>query len=362
MRRLAGSFLVFAATTLVCFLAIELAFRAYSGIPILSFTDWRSARILAVELAPYVEYDPLLGWKAKDNFTSDDPSAIQTLAYGIRKNSPDDQSIRTGGALVVGDSFAIGALVKESETWPSQLEQIIGVPVINAAAGSYGLDTDVLRVEQLLPIVKPKILIVGGAQGVYLLSFTSYGWGKPYFTIDDHGELALHNNPVPEPGHNNTVSLAKRLASYSYVLDFLMTRYAPLLWFSDSDKEFNEVPTDKVRLGCALLRRLKADADSYNARSMLVMQHGADADIAAETDEQLSVARCARQLGFIVVDEHPLINDMAQKDPAVIDTLFLREHGVRGHMTAKGNRLIAELVAAAIREHEITVTGSAEVR
>jgi hypothetical protein len=60
------------------------------------------------------------------------------MEYGIRKNAPDDRRVRTGGALVVGDSFSLGALVGDRETWPAQLEQILGLPVINAAANSYG--------------------------------------------------------------------------------------------------------------------------------------------------------------------------------------------------------------------------------
>jgi hypothetical protein len=355
---------VLAVTTVACLLAVELGFSAYSGVPVLSLADWRSQHILEVEAAPFVEYDPLLGWKHKDNYLLNDSSWFSTLDYGVRKNQPGDDHIRTGGALVVGDSFAAGGLVKDFESWPAQLEQIIGIPVINGAVGSYGLDVDVLRAEQLLPIVRPKILIVGTQQGISLVGYTSFAWSKPYFTVEDGGErLTLHNSPVPPPGHNRReVSIIKRAAGHSYVIDFLMTKYAPLSWFSDHDKEWTEIPTDKVRLSCALLRRLKADTEHYGALPVLVLQHGPREDAAIEADEEISVARCGQQIGFVVVDEHGPIHALLQADPGAIERLFLREQGVFGHMTPQGNRLIAELVAAAIKEHEIPLTGSAEAQ
>jgi hypothetical protein len=336
---------ILATNILICAIVLEFAFRAYSGVTF-SLQDFRSQRILAVERGPYIEYDPLLGWKYVDHYSNDKPPfPLSTIEYGIRRNSSADSNIRSGGALVVGDSFTMGAFVADDETWPAQLERLLGIPVLNAAVASYGIDTNVLRAEQLLPIVKPKLLIVGSTQGVYLLSFTSFNWSKPYFTMDDKGTLRLRNNPVPLPGHDrDKVSIAKRIFSYSYVVDYLMNRFAPLVWLSAADRQFKEIPTDKVHLACALLRRLKNDAEHFGARAILVLQHGADADMAKETDEQIAVAACAKQLGFMVIDEYQTIHAILQSNSMTIEELYLREDGLWGHMTPKGNRLIAEIV------------------
>ena len=361
---------IFSITSVLCIALLEIGFRAYSGTPILSLTDWRSQHILAMEAGPFLEYDPLIGWKMTDHYsfqgggTTELPSVINTIEYGVRKNQASDYQIRQGGILAVGDSFTAGSGVKDSDTWPAKLEQLVGLPVINAAAGAYGIDTNVLRAEQLLPVVRPKILIVGSAGGVYLVSFTSYGWSKPYFTIDDKENITLHNNPVPAPGHNrHKVSVAKRILSYSYVVDFLMTKYSSLFWFSESDQEWTEIPTDKVRLSCALLKRLKTSAEAYGTQMVLMLlQHGADDNVAPETDEQVSFARCAREIGFAVVDEYATIHEMS-KDPEVLKTLYFRKpDNTYEHMTPKGNQLIAELIAAELKKHAVDIVSTAEAK
>jgi hypothetical protein len=46
---------------------------------------------------------------------------LNTIALGIRKNRASDSDVRTGGVLVVGNSFAIGSQVNDEETWPAHL-------------------------------------------------------------------------------------------------------------------------------------------------------------------------------------------------------------------------------------------------
>ena len=66
--------------------------------------------------------------------------------------------------------------------------------------------------------------------------------------------------------------------------------------------------------------------------------------MAKETDEQIAVAACAKQLGFMVIDEYQTIHAILQSNSMTIEELYLREDGLWGHMTPKGNRLIAEIV------------------
>jgi hypothetical protein len=82
-------------------------------------------------------YDPVLGYYNKPdrrgaNFT--------TSAMGVHLNhtlQPGDPSppLPTGGILAVGDSFVFGSEANDNESWPAYLEQILGVPVVNGAAG-----------------------------------------------------------------------------------------------------------------------------------------------------------------------------------------------------------------------------------
>src|SRR5262245_33541155 len=51
--------------------------------------------------------------------------------------------------LATGDSFAYGAEVEDSEAWPSYLQEMLGVRVLNGGVPGYGLDQTVLRTERL---------------------------------------------------------------------------------------------------------------------------------------------------------------------------------------------------------------------
>ena len=50
--------------------------------------------------------------------------------------------------LAVGDSFTFGDEVKDDETWPAHLQQLLGRRVLNAGVSGYGFDQIVLRAEK----------------------------------------------------------------------------------------------------------------------------------------------------------------------------------------------------------------------
>jgi hypothetical protein len=351
MRRakaLLADIVLLLVTCVMCIAALELGFRAYSGVPLFKFANWRSAHVLTMEAAPFVQYDPVLGWTHEAYFSS--PS-FNTIAYGVRKNHPSDQTVRTGGILVVGDSFTAGSDVSDSESWPAQLEDMVDVPVINAAIGSYGIDQMMLRAEMLLPVVRPKVVVLGSEQAIGLVGYSSFAWSKPYFTLQD-GKLVQHNDPVPPPGADRKqVRRLKRILGYSYLADQLMTKYDPLYWFSDADKQWTRVPIDEADVSCALLKRLKADVEAQDARLIVLLQHGGDANIKGELERDVLVARCAKAMGITVVDEYETLHVLAQ-NPQEFASLYHRANpsAPYGHMTAKGNRIVAGLVAAAVRQ------------
>src|SRR5262245_20201393 len=141
------------------------------------------------------QYDPNLGWRVGSNLSS---NSFNSLEHGIRKNQETDDRIRTGGALAVGDSFTAGSEVHDEASWPAQLERLTGMPVINAGAGGYGTDQIIMRAEELLPIVKPRVLVIGMLEGdIERSGYSSQGAAKPYYTIEND-QLVLHNVPVPQ--------------------------------------------------------------------------------------------------------------------------------------------------------------------
>jgi lysophospholipase L1-like esterase len=347
-----SNILLFLGTVVVCALGLELGFRAYSDVPILRFIDWRQAHRASIEQAGVAIYDPRLGWTMRDGYAS---ASMNLIEQGIRKNQPSDTEIRTGGVLVVGDSFTAGSQVNDDGTWPAQLEKRLGTPVINAGIGGYGIDQMVLRAEQLLPIVRPKILIVGTQdQGILRVKFSSYGRPKPYFSVEA-GALLAHNDPVPrytiDPDRESPLL---RIMGYSYIADRIMGIYEPDDWYTQDGQHFIEAPVDDVAVSCRLLERLRQDADGYGARPLMVMQYGGPLRLmSAPPPFAEKVMQCARAAGIDVVDEFEPLHGIAEHDIDEFKKLYVMVDDPAqpyGHMSVLGNRQIAELIAAALRE------------
>ncbi len=353
---LAANLLLVAVTVLVTLVVIEIGFRIVKGLPVLKLVNWRTERVVVDRLGEFkAQADPVLGWVTRPHNRAD---GYTTLEHGIRRNF-DENSVRTGGVLAVGDSFTEGWEVKDHETWPALLEKKTGVPVINAGVGAYGTDQIILRAEQLLPIVKPKTLIVGFLEEDILRAGHSvFGVPKPYFTLEDgalkyHAPLAIQTRgagAVLSPFDKGI----RNVLGYSAAADHLLARLDPDYWYGAGTHDgYRKVKNDAVAVTCALLQRLKARTDREGVRTILFMQYHATQIV--EDDEPGSdaqrVAACARAAGMRVVDQFEPLDQIAESEPEAMGEYYHR-HGpeLYGHMTAKGNQHAAELLAQALRE------------
>jgi hypothetical protein len=325
-------------------------------VALFEFPDWRERSVTAMTMSSSSEYEPLLGWKIKDHLNTPE---LGTLEYGIRKNQESDSSIKIGGVLAVGDSFTAGSEVMDWETWPAQLEALLGKPVINAGAGGYATDQILLRAEQLLPIARPRVLVVGFLdQDILRASYSVFGRPKPYFTIE-RGALVLHNSPVPHSIDSESVgffedhlaSLAA-LMSRSLVVDRLMATNYPEIWHAAVGQSFRRIDNDDVDVTCALLARVKQAADAASTRMLLLMQYGGGRIRVADAPpgDSLMVEECARSAGIQVVDEFATLKAIWRQDTAAFKKLYMvRPDGqTLGHMSAAGNAQIAMLLAHTI--------------
>jgi hypothetical protein len=344
-----------ASAAMVCVLvvfgcaAVEFGYRLHSQRSVLTLDNWRAGRIEYQTFGIAGKFDPLLGWVSKEWQEGD---GHNTVAHGLRRDPQErEDQIQAGAILAVGGDFAHGGRdVDDDETWPALLERLLGRRVLNGAVAGYATDQIVLRAEQLLPLLRPKTLIVGFVgEEIARASLSSYGSSKPYFTLES-GELKYH---PPAPLIAATPAWRARVRDvlgYSAVLDVVLGLVAPHYWTGTAGQPvFKRIDNDPVGVTCALLARLKRRTDADGIRLLLFMQHGQRVVTQKEQpgEDAKKVAQCATTTGIEVVDQFEALRALAfpSRDG-------LRDHYAKGLMSAKGNQHAAELLARAIDKQQ----------
>jgi hypothetical protein len=335
----------------LCFVALELALRVASGEPLIPSENLIARKVALLRVHVSNEYDPLLGWVLKPNM--DSPGGVSTLAYGIRRNGPGPQPILDGAILTSGDSFTAGSEVLDHESWPAYLEQRLGMPTLNAAAGAWGSDQIVLRVEQLVPIVHPSMVVVSFlVDDLQRSRYRVYAGGnKPYFTIAD-GELVHHNHPVPPfSGRRDELGPTRSILGHSLLVSWTMERVGYSAWWRDGSVYKRARHVDVVAVNTLLMKRLKRALDAQGISLTFLMQYGGSqvAEWGAQPDYALQVLENFRALGVDCVNTwEPLQEIYTQQGEEALKALYvMHEDGkVYGHMSGAGNQFIAALLAA----------------
>lgn len=328
--------------------ALEVGYRVHTDRPVLTLQNWRAERISDLRFGVQGRFDVELGWAPRDAHQS---PGYSTLRSGIRRNHAETD-VRTGGILAVGDEFTnSGDDVADDETWPAQLERLIGAPVLNGGVPGYATDQIVARAERLLPLAQPETIVVALFQeSIRRAGFSVFGEPKPYCTME-LDELACH--PPPQPADEQPApdwpGKARDALGYSAILDVVLAYVVPVYWLGDAGAgAFRTVDNDPVAVTCALLARLKRRADAGRIRVLLLMQHARKAvtDRAEPGEAARKVSACAGAMGLEVVDQFPTLHAVATALPAALDNLYLPGDGAsEGRMSPQGNRATADLLA-----------------
>jgi hypothetical protein len=322
-----------AATLLV----LELGARLLTG----SLASWGPAADVGADSIAYPDlgYVPRAGLavRVREGFE------VHTLAHGIRSNGDQRPKRARPITLVVGDSFAFGDEVLDSETWPAALERAIDAPVVNAALAGFGLDQSVLRAERLAPIVRPDRIVVSFIPhdvrrcGMSIWS----GYAKPWFDVDA-GRLRAHlmcRRAVWRQAIAPTLSRSVLIDSLFY--DALRR---------DGPDTFEHHRGDEV--ACLLLDRLVALGRERRASVLLLAQPQTplptdaryapdDGDPRSDAELASIVIDCAKARQLAVADA---ISTVAALPPARRESLFRG----KGHNSPEGNLVIAEIVREAL--------------
>jgi hypothetical protein len=320
-------------------LLLELGARALTG----SLASWTPA----ADVGAHSIADPDLGYVPRDNLAVRvrEGFEVHTRRHGIRSNGDQRPSRPRPITLVVGDSFAFGDEVLDSETWPAALERAIDAPVLNAAVPGFGLDQSVLRAERLAPLVAPDRIVASFVpHDVRRCAMSIWSrHAKPWFDVDS-GRLHLHPMLARAMWRQ---SIAPAL-SRSVLIDSLFHDVLR----GDGPDTFEHHRGDEV--ACLLLDRLTMLGRERGATVVLLAQPQTPfpADPRYPTDpgdprpdaELASIViACAERRALPLVNA---ISAVAALPAARRDTLF----GGQGHNTPEGNRVIAEIVREAL-EH-----------
>ena len=342
-RRVGWAALYVIATTVICVLALDIALRAWFGLPIFTLQDWRALQRNVLQTG--MQYDALLGWVPRANIGG---PTYNTLDHGIRKNSGAQETLATGAILAVGDSYTAGSEVRDEDTWPAQLEKTLGRRVLNAGVMGYGVDQSTLNAERLLPILKPRIVLVGiYEEDIFRTTYRSYNAPKPYFVVRD-GEWRHGNNPVPTAATSEPEPLYKTALSRLLSAHLLLQRYRAW-WFTGPGMRFEQVSQAPVETSCHMLERLHRRLAAEDIVGVVVLQYSAWLYSSHKPRPWYmeQVRACAGKLGYDVVDEFDHVDAIARESLDRLKQHYMMDPSgkVYGHMSATGNRLVAGIIA-----------------
>lgn len=375
LRQIAPSAAMATIAVLVSFLFAEIAARIINNVPPLSTSNWVAEALEAGTENLTSVYDSELGWKARENMrrvgdSANHPAApdfshvtVTTNSQSLRMNSantPIREEAPLGAIFAVGDSFTWGSEVSDHETYPAHLEDILNRPVLNAAYGGWGLDQMYLRSKELAPDLKPSLIILSPLSDDHLRNaFRRYGRAfKGYYDLTEDGGLELQGLPVPRnSGAARDVGALQSVLGHSYFIFWAMQVLGQQeMWvnrnlLTDQVHSFEE----SVEISCRLFPRFQALAAEYGADLLYVQIYGST-EILQGNQHWYSTQglECARKAGIRSVDTYDALASVLQQEgkDALLTHYSVWKDGRVGHMSSKGNRLVASTIAEALKSEE----------
>ena len=340
-----------------CIFAIivcEISLRIYFGKNVFELIDYQRSKTIPIDISGLSVYDEDIGWKLRPGIRTD---GFNTLDHGIRRNSVAHERTREGGILVSGASFTAGSEVVDEFAWPAQLEQLTQISVDNVSAGGYALDQIVIRTEEMMPIIKPSIVIVDVSPGLIFASkYSVNGMPKPYFTLED-GELVKHNFPVPKYVKLKDRSFLRNFYRYSLIFDRAFATLFPKKYTLTPGAV--DIGNDHIAVSCALFERLKKVTDKSNAKLGVVWQYGGGfmSQVKPKPIEATSVQDCLRANNIQFIDEYDRLRRLLEKkDKSFTSQYMPHPGGTFGHKSPKGNLDVAQDVMSLLERLNPTAT------
>jgi lysophospholipase L1-like esterase len=305
------------------------------------------------------KYDSLLGWAHEPGQegifeTPQFRTVVRINDNGLRDRPHSyERQNDTERILVLGDSFAWGYGVEESERFSQLLETSMDVEVINAGVSGYSTDQELLwyKSEGIKYETDLVILVVAGNDvGDNDQQLVSTIYYKPKFVLQD-GQLVLRGYPVPKTSLQGrfVYSLSQRSA-LGY---FLVQRYFDVRSLFGKVKVNSDhgslpasamsVPTEPFKLTIAIIDEIRKTAESRKAKFIIVTTDRWWNSPSRETYQDF--INTLRTEGFLVVD----VEAMPGFDPE--EMLIPND----GHWSRAGHQFVAAEIKDSIESNQLLI-------
>ena len=339
-------FLIIISTLLALFLS-EIALRVMGLEPL----------YVSPERDRFWKYDPVLGWAHQPGQEGIFETRQFRTLVRINENGFRDRShsfarqSEIERILVLGDSFAWGYGVEESERFSQLLEKSPDVEVINAGVSGYSTDQELLWYQREGIRYDTDLVILaftGNDVGDNNQELVSTIYYKPRFVLEG-GQLVATGNPVPKTSPQGR--LIYSLSQRSALTFFLVQRYFDLLSIygkieANSDHASSPVSginaePEPFKLTIALIAEMRKMAESRKAKFMIVATdrwwNGPSGTTYKDFVEAL------RAQGFLVLD----VESMPGFDP---EEMLIPDDG---HWNQSGHEFVAEKIKDLIESNHL---------
>ena len=303
------------------------------------------------------KYDPLLGWAHEPGQegifkTPQFRTVVRINEKGLRDDQHSyERQNDIERILVLGDSFAWGYGVEESERFSQLLEKSLGVEVINAGVSGYSTDQELLwyRSEGIKYETDLVILVLAGNDvGDNDQQLVNTIYYKPKFVVEE-GQLVPIGYPVPKTSPQGIFIYS--LSQHSSLAYFLIQRYFDLHTVYRKIKANSDLAVSPVsgkgaeqepfELTIALIDEMRNIAESRKAKFMIVTTDRWWNHPSRETYKDL--INSLQSEGFLVLD----VESMPGFEPEVM--LIPND----GHWNQAGHKFVAEKITALIESSQL---------
>jgi lysophospholipase L1-like esterase len=314
-------------------------------------------------------YHPRLGWTLRPGWSGRHRNIDFDVLYRINAHghrgapAAADQPLGERRIVYLGDSFTFGMGVNDDETFPAVLEtsRAIGARHLNFGVPGYSSDQAVLLAEDRVFALSPTIIVLVVYLGNDLLDNLSpyplqAEFAKPYFVREGDG-VVLRGVPVPaqpkpaalRQSFGQAIGAETRAPPGWLGRSELVRRVVSLVPEPDRRAAFAARHAGAVELFAALTRRLAAACRDHDVALVVALLSGKafvsdPQGLSAQYQDVMRQAVRDRLAGLAI----PVIDVAAALRDAHGRGQTNLYHPHEGHLTAAGNRFVADVLAAAL--------------